>query len=180
MSLYINDVQRYFRIPLRIGSRLYSALKYFMLTLSTLTLFVRDLCLSTVALYSSAWHVVHAPRPFLFLTTLWRDSCLHPVPRVPSHYIQTACVSLPLWPETFCLDKPRSRMSTANFPPLRGHFTDIHPQVCLSDHFATGAPLTHCFFTQDTNTATLADFCFVAKKRSLWKCHRALRRCYTA
>lgn len=145
MSLYINDVQRYFRIPLRIGSRLYSALKYFMLTLSTLTLFVRDLCLSTVAPHSSAWHVVHVPRPFLFLTTLWRDSCL-PVPCPASrviiyrlHVFRCLCD-----PKRSVWTSPRFRMSTANFPPLRGHFTD--PQVCLSDHFATGCAAYALFF----------------------------------
>lgn len=125
-----------------------------MLTLSTLTLFVRDLCLSTVAPYSSAWHVVHVPRPFLFLT-LWRDSCLR-ASRVPSHYMQTACVSLPLcdpersiWTGLVPECPPQIFHCYENISPARRCvFLIISPQV---------APLTHCFL-RDTNIATLEIF----------------------
>lgn len=95
--LYINGIQRYFRSPPPEQSHAYSAyspLKYFMLTLSTLTLFVRDLCLSTVApVFIRATTSVHAPRPFLYLTL--RDGQLFAprVSRVPES-LCTNCASL--------------------------------------------------------------------------------------
>lgn len=76
--LYTSGVQRYFRSPPPEQSHAYSPLKYFMLTLSTLTLFVRDLCLSTVAPYSSA----RQRRCTLLFSTLRyvTGSCSRPVP----------------------------------------------------------------------------------------------------
>jgi len=101
--LYINGVQRYFcSLPpppfppeQSHAYSAYSPLKYFMLTLSTLTLFVRDLCLSTVAPYSSAWQRRRA-RSSVFSLPYRRvtGSCSRPVyPASPSHYVQTARVS---------------------------------------------------------------------------------------
>lgn len=109
-----------------------------MLTLSTLTLFVRDLCLirsSAVAFIYVTRPRAHAPRPFslpydgqLFASRVSPESLCTKL------HVRSCCLCNA--PVTFCLDRPRFRMSTANFPPRR-HFTR-GTQVCLSEHFAAG------------------------------------------
>lgn len=65
-----------------------------------------------------------------------------PVPHVPESLYRLRAFRCLCGPERSVWTSLVPRMSTANFPPLRGHFTG--PQVCLSDHFATGCAAYAC------------------------------------
>lgn len=100
-----------------------------------------------------------------------------PLPASRGHYVRTACVSLPLCDVLF---------GQISFPNVHREFSTVtrtfHRPAGVS-FWSFRHRLRHLrilFFTRDTNIATLGDFCFEIKKRSLWKCHRALWRPYIA
>jgi len=173
--LYINGVQRYFRSPPPERSHAYSPLKYFMLTLSTLTLFVKGLVpIHGSSVFIRATTSVHAPRSFLCLTP-WqaavRAPCI-PRPRVIIYKLRAS--------RSLCSQERSVWTGLVSGCPTRiSRHDDVSPaRRCVLPTISSQveeqrATNTRCFFSRISDAENFVSWW---KKRTLQKIHCVLYR----